>query len=183
MSDPQSGSGPYDPNQGQHGPPPPPQYSAPPPSQGAARPPMPAVVHYLTIGLFVLIAVEVLQAIVSLATVDQAASQVGAGALNSAQAENVVQASAVGGAIISFILAAIFVWLTVMLRKGRNWARITSTVLLALGVISALIGVFGGGAALVKVITVIMLLMEIAALVTLWLRQSNEYFRPSGHTV
>lgn len=147
---------------------------------------MPPMVNYLSIGLFTLVALQALSAIISLAsvqaaverTVNQASQNP---ALSPDRAEAAVRAIVIGGAVFGLILAGIFLWLTIMVRKGRNWARITSTVFLSLGIIFGLIGLFGGGTTVTTLIAIVMLLLEIAVLVMLWLRPSNEYFRPAQH--
>lgn len=191
MSDPRSGSDPDDPDREyQHGPPPPPRYPSAPSAgqEQPPRPPMPALVHYLTIGLFVLVALQVLSAILSLATmqsaVDAAVDQVNRPPeVSPEQVEAFTRMGIIAGAVFSFVLAALFLWLTIMVRRGRNWARITSTVFLVLGILGGLggLGGFGGGGvAITTTLSTIMLLLEIAVLIMLWLRPSNEYFRPSG---
>lgn len=180
MSDPQPGNNPY-----QQGPPPPPQYTGPT-EQGqrgeATRPPVPPLVKYLSIGLFVLVALQIISAIVGLASiptaVDKAMSQAPATGVSPETIEASARAGAIATAIVSVILAGVFVWLTLMVRKGRNWARITSTVFLALGIVSGLVGSATGGAtALITTIGVVMLLLEIAVLVMLWMQPSNAYFK------
>ncbi|MDR7301112.1 hypothetical protein [Haloactinomyces albus] len=189
MSDPRSGPDPDDPDREyRHEPPPPPRYPTPASEQREQppRPPMPALVHYLTIGLFVLVALQALSAVLLLATmpavidtaVDRMSQQTPR--VSPEQIETFTRITVIGAAVLGLVLAALFLWLTIMVRKGRNWARITSTVFLALGVLFGL-GSLGGGAGIATVISTIMLLLEIAVLIMLWLRPSNEYFRPERH--
>lgn len=145
---------------------------------------MPALVHYLSIGLFILVAIQALAAVFALvnmqSAVDTAVNQtVGSSNMSAEQAESFARMGIVASAVISVIIAALFAWLTIMIRKGRNWARVTTTVLLALGVVFGLFS-FGGTAAAggTTVLGIVSLLLEIAILVMLWLRSSNEYFKP-----
>ncbi|MGH3322115.1 MAG: hypothetical protein ACRDN9_18465 [Streptosporangiaceae bacterium] len=134
-----------------------------------SRPPMPEMTKWATNLLFVLDGVFVLTIIVAALTGIGSFGGVPSEAPASEQAGAVV-----GIVLVAIILGGLFLWLAIMTRKGRNWARITSTVLLALGIISALSGLGGGGP--VALLYLIQLLIEIAVLVLLWLRPSREYF-------
>lgn len=143
---------------------------------------MPAVVNYLSIGLFILVALQVLGAVLTLVTmpsaIDTAVREAaGSASVSPEQAESFARMVIVASVIISVIIAALFAWLTIMIRQGRNWARITATVLLGLGILFGLFSFSGAAAGGTVVLGVVMLLLEIAILVMLWLRPSNEYFR------
>ncbi|MBW4094637.1 MAG: hypothetical protein HIU81_04200, partial [Acidobacteria bacterium] len=77
--------------------------------------------------------------------------------------------------IISLIVWALMIWFNL---KGRNWARITATVLGGLGIISTLTSM-GQTASngLTVVLGVILLLVEIAILVLLWMKPTSAFYK------
>ncbi|MGI9093083.1 MAG: hypothetical protein ACR2FF_06520 [Mycobacteriales bacterium] len=78
--------------------------------------------------------------------------------------------------IISIIFAALYIFFALKIRAGRNWARIVVTVLLVLGILGGLANAVNSnynGA--FKAFSVIGLILNVAILVLLWLRPSNEY--------
>ncbi len=84
------------------------------------------------------------------------------------------------GALISLVLYALFI---IKMRAGKNWARITLTVLIPLIVLGSLvlsdIGTLlsVGGLGLVKVVlTALELILIIAAVVFMYRPDSNAYF-------
>ncbi len=70
--------------------------------------------------------------------------------------------------VIALVATAIYVLLAIMIRKGKNWARITATVLAGL----SLLGILAGGLGSLAV------LLGLAAVVLCYLKPSNEYFAP-----
>lgn len=98
----------------------------------------------------------------------------------------------VGGAVLGLISLGLWIWMAVMNRKGRNWARITATVFGGLGLLSSLssIGNMAGNAALggatmpmstgSVVLAVVDPLLVVAILVLLWIRPSSAYFSSVG---
>ncbi|MFE6648526.1 hypothetical protein ACFVJS_18295 [Nocardioides sp. NPDC057772] len=98
----------------------------------------------------------------------------------------------IGGTVLGLIFLGVWVWMAVMNGKGRNWARITATVLGALslaGSMSSLANVAGnaalGGATMPTstvgtVLAVVDPFLVVAILVLLWLRPSSAYFSAVG---
>lgn len=86
---------------------------------------------------------------------------------------------AVGIFIVSGLIgAALWVWMALSCKAGRNWARIVSTVLFAIDTLSVLAGaaaVASGGAA--RIYGIIVWLIGLAAIILLWQRQSTAYFK------
>jgi apolipoprotein N-acyltransferase len=129
--------------------PPPPSYSGP--TTEAPKPVRQAVTL-----LFVLIALNVLNAIVTLTSSD---------------------AQTVGGGIFgTVVFIALYTWLTLMVRNGKNWARITITVLFVLGILLSLVTFALAVPAILKLLTALQLIVQIAILVLLFSRPSKEYF-------
>jgi hypothetical protein len=70
--------------------------------------------------------------------------------------------------VVALVSAAIYILLAFMIRKGKNWARITATVLAVL----SLFGILAGG------LHALVVLLGVAAVVLCYLKPSNEYFAP-----
>jgi hypothetical protein len=79
-------------------------------------------------------------------------------------------------AVGSVVSIALFVWLTLMIRRGASWARIVITVLFALGIIILLFSLLLPVPALLKVLSLVQLVVEIVVLVLLWRPESSAYF-------
>ncbi len=82
------------------------------------------------------------------------------------------------GAIVALVvgvaLAALFAY---FIAKGANWARIVYTVLLGLGILLNLFGLFGSQPAILLIITVLSLLLSVAIVFFLYRPDSNSYFK------
>ena len=64
------------------------------------------------------------------------------------------------------------------LQGGKNWARITSTVLFAIQTINVVAGaaaVASGGAS--RIYSIVIWLIGLGAIIFLWQRSSTEYFK------
>lgn len=85
----------------------------------------------------------------------------------------------VGVAVVfGLIFAVLYVLLAIQVRKGKNWARIVTWVLAGLGVLSGLLGLFGGtSTGLEKGVGVVLLLIDIGIIVLLTRKPANEYFK------
>lgn len=104
-------------------------------------------------------------------TVAQALRQSPNGGQLTAQQIEQAAGVAVGvGAAILLIIAALYLLFAFKAKAGRNWARITLTVLTVLNALSALTGTSGGVANYVG------LLLAIVAVVLLYMPSSNAYY-------
>jgi hypothetical protein len=144
------------------------QYENPPPPGGAGDPPpaagygaatgeAPKPVRQAVMLLFVLIAVGVINLIITLTQSD---------------------APTVGGGVPgTLIFVALYTWLTLMIRNGKNWARIVITVLFLIGILLGLVGLAVAGVpAILKLVSAVQIAVQIAVLVLLFARASNEFF-------
>ncbi|OIJ28455.1 hypothetical protein [Nocardioides luteus] len=107
-------------------------------------------------------------------------------------ADVVVPIIQIGGAFFGVIALGVWIWMAVMNGKGRNWARITATVLGALslaGSLSSVANIAGnaalGGATMPMpaasvALSVLDPLLVIAILVLLWVAPSSAYFSAVG---
>lgn len=93
--------------------------------------------------------------------------------------------NAASGIVGSAIGAGLWLWMAAANKAGRNWARITSTVLFGLDCLflliiligaSTLISLAGGAAVAVVVASIVVWLIGLGAIVLLWQRESSDYF-------
>ena len=81
------------------------------------------------------------------------------------------------GAASALIGALFFVWIARSSRNGKNWARITATVLLAVAVLGNVYNVSNGQATVNLIFALAEGLIGLTAVVLLWLPGSNDWFR------
>lgn len=83
-----------------------------------------------------------------------------------------------GVAIVGGLIGVgLWVWMAVMCKAGRSWARIVSTVFFGIETLDLAIGgaVSGGGVA--RLYGILVWLIGLVAVVFLWQRPSTEYFK------
>jgi hypothetical protein len=89
----------------------------------------------------------------------------------------------VAGFIVGGLIgAAAWIFLARNCQRGRNWARITGTVLFALATVDTIVGLTAPLAGAVKIWGALVWLVGLTAVVFLWRRPSSEFFtapRPS----
>jgi hypothetical protein len=96
----------------------------------------------------------------------------------SAHINSLVASSIVAVVVVGIIAVGLWVWMARMNLKGRNWARITGTVLFALNTLD-LLGVFNGSASSISsVFAIVIWLVGLGAVIMLWRRESTAYFKP-----
>lgn len=83
------------------------------------------------------------------------------------------------GVVFGLLAAGLWVLNAVFNARGRNWARILSTVLAGLNVVSTLLGLLQPSPALSRVLSLLGLVLAAAILVLLW-RPGNKAFYASG---
>ena len=104
------------------------------------------------------------------------------------QVEAAVNGEIVLGVLISAVTVALYVLVANKMRGGRSWARVLLTFFGGLFVVLGLLGMFGvaDGMAAAQGLTVdplqvalsaLGLVLDVAALVAMWLKPSNDYFR------
>ena len=79
------------------------------------------------------------------------------------------------GVIIGIVFLVLYVLLAVQVARGRNWARIVTWIVSALGVLG-LLSVFGESSGGTKIVSVISGLLAVGIIVLLALAPSNQYF-------
>lgn len=92
--------------------------------------------------------------------------------------ESTAKAGVIVGAVVGLVISVgLYALLAVFIGKGANWARITFTVLAAIGILFGLLNLLGGSQpALLMVVGLISLVLGIGAIVLLWKKESSAWF-------
>jgi hypothetical protein len=102
--------------------------------------------------------------------------------LTAAQVKDAYHAELVVLVVVGLIGIALWIWMAQMSKRGRNWARITSTVFFALDTLSVIGGLAGGafsGGSANRYYGLVVWVIGGIALLLLWRRSSTEYFKPN----
>jgi hypothetical protein len=89
--------------------------------------------------------------------------------------DNLANASLIIGVIIGLLFIGLFVLFAYKMRAGRNWARITLTVLGGLSIVLTLIGV-GGAGAIDLIVRLVQALLIVGAVYYMFRPDANNYF-------
>lgn len=81
----------------------------------------------------------------------------------------------VGSIAIGLISIGLWVWMALMNKAGKSWARIVATVLFGLDTLFLLLGVARAGAAASSLVSVLIWLIGLGAVILLWRKDSTEY--------
>ena len=82
----------------------------------------------------------------------------------------------VGSVVIGLISIGLWVWMALMNKAGKSWARIVATVLFGLDTLFLLLGVARAGAAASSLVSILIWLIGLGAVILLWRKDSSEYF-------
>jgi hypothetical protein len=91
--------------------------------------------------------------------------------------QHVLIAGFIAGGVIA---AAVWIVLARSCARGRNWARITGTVLFALATVDTFVGLTTPIAPLARLWALVVWLAGLTAVIFLWRRNSSAYFRPAA---
>lgn len=86
-----------------------------------------------------------------------------------------VNTAKIFGLVIGLAMIGLFVLFAFMMRAGRNWARITLTVLGGISIVLNLFGIRSAGA-LNLIITLVLVVLVAAAIYLMYRPESNNYF-------
>lgn len=87
------------------------------------------------------------------------------------------------GLALAVIMSIIWVALGCLVGRGKNWARITATVLGVLGGLCAVCGVFVvlfDGSLVSSAVTVVTGIVGVASIILLWIPDANRWFAAKG---
>ncbi len=94
--------------------------------------------------------------------------------------DKVVSAALILSGVFTVIFFGLYLLFAFKMRAGRNWARITLTVLGGIGIVMSLVSLRGGGAGIVVVLTIVQVLLIGGAIVFMFVRDSAGYFTASN---
>jgi hypothetical protein len=86
----------------------------------------------------------------------------------------------VGSVVFGLISIGLWVWMALMNKAGKPWARIVATVLFGLDTLFLLLGVARAGAAAGTLVSILTWLIGLGAVVYLWRRDASAYFNPQA---
>ncbi len=161
-------------------PPPPQGWGAQPPPQVLARP---ATVTYAIYALVANIVIGLLSSIFIFANrdayIEDALRDAGLDPSSASSVSSISDSAFTAGAIIGLFFVALWAMVIWFAWKGHNWARIVIWVLGGLSLISAF-SAFGSPVGAVVALTVVGLLLTLAAVVLLALKPSHDWYRYQG---
>ena len=95
--------------------------------------------------------------------------------LTSAQLHNLQTVVVAGSVAVGLISIGLWVWMALMNKAGKSWARIVATVLFGLDTLFLLLGVVRAGAAASSLVSILIWLIGLGAVILLWRKDSGEY--------
>jgi hypothetical protein len=162
--------------QGAYGAPMPPAgYGAPPPPAG----PPPSSVVNATRLMFVSAALGVIGLIVLLASKSSLRDQIAKKNpdYDAHKLDTVVNAAVAVGIVFGVIFIVLYVLLALQVQKGKNWARVITWIIAALGVLSALASLAQTTTGGSRVASLVGGVVDLAIIILLAQKASNDYFR------
>ena len=126
--------------------------------------------------------VSAISLIVGLATVSSLRSSLHKSdpSLTAAQLHNLQTVVVVGSVLIGLISIGLWVWLALMNKAGKAWARVVATVLFGLDTLFLLLGVARAGAAAGTLVSILTWLIGLGAVILLWRKDASAYFAPQA---
>ncbi len=126
--------------------------------------------------------VSALSLIVGLATIGSLRSSLHKSdpTLTASQLHSLQSVVVVGSVVIGVIGVALWVWMALMNKAGKSWARIVSTVLYGMDTLVLLLGVARAGAAAGTLVSILTWLIGLGAVIFLWRKDSSAYFAPKA---
>jgi hypothetical protein len=123
-------------------------------------------------------AVSALSLIVGLATVGSLRSALHRSdpSLTPTQLHSLQTVVIVGSVVVGLIGIGLWVWMALMNKAGKSWARIVATVLFGLDTLFLLLGLARAGAAAGTLVSILTWLIGLGAVIFLWRRDATEYF-------
>jgi len=95
--------------------------------------------------------------------------------LTPSQLHNLQTVVVAGSVAVGLISIGLWVWMALMNKAGKSWARIVATVLFGLDTLFLLLGVARAGAAASSLVSILIWLIGLGAVILLWRKDSSEY--------
>jgi len=96
--------------------------------------------------------------------------------LTPTQLHNLQTVVIVGSVVIGLISIGLWVWMALMNKAGKSWARIVATVLFVLDTLFLLLGLARAGAAASSLVSILTWLIGVGAIILLWRKDCTQYF-------
>jgi hypothetical protein len=96
--------------------------------------------------------------------------------LTPSQLHNLQTVVIVGSVAIGLISIGLWIWMALMNKAGKSWARIVGTVLFGLDTLFLLLGLARAGAAAGTLASILTWLIGLGAVIYLWRKDASEYF-------
>ncbi len=144
-----------------------------------ARPsmPPPREVVWATYAMYASIALSLINLIVTLADSTGYKDAIrNADPNRTVDVDAVYTAAVVFAVVVTLLIAALYVFLAINLRKGKNWARITTWIIVGIFTLLGLLGLANDVPAIARLLGILVLLANAATLVLLAMRPSNQFF-------
>ena len=100
--------------------------------------------------------------------------------LTTSQLHSLQTVVVVGSVFIGVISVGLWVWMALMNKAGKSWARIVSTVLFGLDTLFLLLGLARAGAAGGTLVSILTWLIGLGTIIFLWRKDSSAYFAPQA---
>ena len=141
-----------------------------------ARPPPPSVVMAVRL-MYAGAVVSAVSLVVGLATVGslRTALHKSQPSLTPTQLHHLQTFFVVAAVAIGLISIGLWVWMALMNKAGKSWARIVATVLFALDTLLLFGSLVRGGAAASFLVSILTWLIGLGAIILLWRKDSSEY--------
>jgi xanthine/uracil permease len=92
------------------------------------------------------------------------------------QISTLVTIDVIIGIVVGLLSVALWVWLARASQRGKNWARMTGTVLFAIDTLLILLSISRIRAGVGVFIDLLIWLIGLGAIILLWRRDSSDYF-------
>ena len=86
----------------------------------------------------------------------------------------------VGSVAVGLISIGLWVWMALMNKAGKSWARIVASVLFGLNTLMLLLGVASAGVAASLLVSILTWLIGLGAVIYLWRKDATGYFNPQA---
>ncbi|WP_433671435.1 hypothetical protein ACQP06_07350 [Nocardia sp. CA-136227] len=150
------------------------------PFQSAEPPRTVMYAYYLMLTNAVLTVVGMVYGATLLPEIRREAREMEAGSLTGSTLETIVTIGIGIGFVISVITVVLWIWIAFASRAGKNWARITGTVLFGVDTLSILFSITSDSSTVPTiVINSLSWVIDLAIVILWWGTQSSAYFRPA----
>jgi hypothetical protein len=155
-------------------------YGSMPPIQRGPQPttgPAPTSVTTAVQLMFLVAALSVLGIIMTIVNRDETRQQIIESDPNVQNIDALVNGAVAFSVVLGVVFTVLWVWLALMVRKGRNWARVVTWVVAGISLVLTVPALFDPLTTFDAILSVIGSILNIAIIVLLAMRTSNEFFR------